>query len=59
MSVRAAEVGPRDFGHNFPVLLDTLILAGPRYLRFGRWTQAPSITYWSAGSWPSGVAGAL
>jgi hypothetical protein len=55
---RAAEVGPLDLGHNFPVQLDQLILEGPRYLRFGRrLNQAPSLTYWGAGSLPSGATG--
>lgn len=54
---RAAEFGPRDLGHNFPAQLDPLILTGPRYLKFGRPFQKPSLTYSSEGALPSGAEG--
>jgi hypothetical protein len=46
---RAAAVGPGDLGHNFPSLLDPIILSGPRYLRFGNPFQTPAIVYSSEG----------
>jgi hypothetical protein len=48
---RAAEVGERDIGHNFPKLLDPLILSSERYLKAPRdFSKAWSISYHAPGS---------
>ncbi|WP_337287739.1 SpvB/TcaC N-terminal domain-containing protein [Candidatus Methylomirabilis sp.] len=48
---RAAEVGARDLGHNFPVLLDSEIMSSEiRYLRPGGLAKSGSVTYAAPGT---------